>query len=159
MIHIELRSDVPIYEQIVRQVQSQVVRGVLRPGDQMPSIRKLAESIRTNPNTVARAYQELERLGLIENWVGKGAFRRALSGLDCGKRTVATLSCPTARWYSRAGWTWKQRAVVWLQAVFDGDAPYGANIEARMPAQPLRTCTTWGSCLSSGSARCCSCWA
>lgn len=77
MIHIELRSDVPIYEQIVRQVKALIVQGALRPGDPLPSIRKLAESTRTNPNTVARAYQELERLGLLENLIGKGAFIRA----------------------------------------------------------------------------------
>lgn len=74
MIQIELRSSLPIYEQIVSQVKALVLRGALTPGDAMPSIRKLAEQTRTNPNTVARAYQELERTGLIENRIGKGAF-------------------------------------------------------------------------------------
>lgn len=77
MIQIDLRGNLPIYEQIVSQFKEQIVRGYLRPGDAIPSIRKLATATRTNPNTVARAYQELERMGLIENLIGKGAFIRA----------------------------------------------------------------------------------
>lgn len=77
MIQIDLRSHLPIYEQIVSQFKEQIVRGYLLPGDAIPSIRKLATATRTNPNTVARAYQELERMGLIENLIGKGAFIKA----------------------------------------------------------------------------------
>lgn len=77
MIQIDLRSNLAIYEQIVAQFKEQIVRGLLRPGDAIPSIRKLAMETRTNPNTVARAYQELERMGLIENLIGKGAFIKA----------------------------------------------------------------------------------
>lgn len=77
MIQIELRSNQPIYEQIVTQVKGLIVRGLLKEGDPMPSIRKLALETRTNPNTVARAYQELERLGLIETLIGRGAFIKA----------------------------------------------------------------------------------
>ena len=77
MIQIELRSNQPIYEQIVSQVKELIVKGLLKEGDAMPSIRKLATQTRTNPNTVARAYQELERLGLIETLIGRGAFVKA----------------------------------------------------------------------------------
>ena len=82
MIQIELRSNQPIYEQIISQVKAMIVRGLLKPGDAMPSIRKLAVETRTNPNTVARAYQELERLGLIETLIGRGAFIKASPGED-----------------------------------------------------------------------------
>ena len=82
MIQIELRSSQPIYEQIVSQFKALIVRGALNQGDPIPSIRKLALETRTNPNTVARAYQELERLGLIENLIGRGAFIKTDSTSD-----------------------------------------------------------------------------
>lgn len=74
MIHIELRSNQPIYEQIISQIKEQLVMGNLEPGDAMPSIRKLSVMTQTNPNTVARAYQELERMGIIETLIGRGTF-------------------------------------------------------------------------------------
>ena len=74
LINIELRSRQPIYEQIVSQIKEQVLTGVLRPGDSMPSIRKLSVMAQVNPNTVARAYQELERMGIIETLTGRGTF-------------------------------------------------------------------------------------
>lgn len=90
MIQIELRSSQPIYEQIVDQVKALVLRGALSSGDAMPSIRKLAEQTRTNPNTVARAYQELERTGLIENRIGKGAFVcERVEQIDSSRRRAA----------------------------------------------------------------------
>lgn len=67
-------SGVPIYLQIMEQVKHAVENGVLRPGDQLPGIRKLAETLVMNPNTVAKAYRELEHEGLIELRQGAGAF-------------------------------------------------------------------------------------
>ena len=64
----------PIYLQIMEQVKHAVENGVLRPGDQLPGIRKLAETVVMNPNTVAKAYRELEHEGLIELRQGAGAF-------------------------------------------------------------------------------------
>jgi GntR family transcriptional regulator len=74
LIDIELRGKRPIYEQIVAQVKEQVVKGLLRPGDPIPSIRKLSVMAQVNPNTVARAYQELERAGVIETIIGRGTI-------------------------------------------------------------------------------------
>ncbi|MBT9260101.1 MAG: GntR family transcriptional regulator [Clostridiales bacterium] len=65
---------VPIYEQVIRQVKRLIVRGLLKPGDRLPSVRELASQILANPNTVAKAYQELERQGVIVTAVGRGAF-------------------------------------------------------------------------------------
>src|SRR5882724_4392222 len=65
---------VPIYLQVMEQVKHAVETGALRPGDQLPTIRKLAEDLVMNPNTVARAYRELEHEGIIELRHGSGAF-------------------------------------------------------------------------------------
>ena len=78
LVDIELRSNQPIYEQIVAQVKEQVIRGLLRAGDPIPSIRKLSVMTQVNPNTVARAYQELERMEIIETVTGRGTFIRGL---------------------------------------------------------------------------------
>jgi GntR family transcriptional regulator len=67
-------SGVPIYLQIMEQVKHAIENGVLRPGDQLPGIRKLAETMVMNPNTVAKAYRELEHEGFVELRQGAGAF-------------------------------------------------------------------------------------
>ena len=74
MIDIELRGKQPIYKQIVAQIKGQVIKGLLKPGDPIPSIRKLSVMTQVNPNTVARAYQELERMGIIETVIGRGTI-------------------------------------------------------------------------------------
>jgi GntR family transcriptional regulator len=65
---------VPIYLQLMEQVKHAIETGALRPGDQLPAIRPLAEEIVINPNTVAKAYRELEQEGIIELRHGAGAF-------------------------------------------------------------------------------------
>lgn len=70
-------SGVPIYLQLVQQVMHAIETGALRPGEQLPAIRSLAEEVVTNPNTVAKAYRELEYKGVIELRQGLGAFVRA----------------------------------------------------------------------------------
>lgn len=67
-------SGVPIYLQLMDQVRHAVETGALRPGEQLPGIRPLAEELVINPNTVAKAYRELEHEGLIELRQGAGAF-------------------------------------------------------------------------------------
>jgi GntR family transcriptional regulator len=64
-IHISPNDGVPIYLQIVNQVKYQVASGRLAPGEEMPSIRELSEKLVVNPNTVARAYRELELMGVV----------------------------------------------------------------------------------------------
>ena len=65
-------STVPIYEQIIAQVVGVIASGGLKPGDMLPSVRELAGKLLVNPNTVARAYGELERAGLVEPRRGTG---------------------------------------------------------------------------------------
>jgi GntR family transcriptional regulator len=67
-------SGVPIYLQLMEQVKHSIETGALRPGDQLPGIRPLAEDLVINPNTVAKAYRELEHDGIIELRHGAGAF-------------------------------------------------------------------------------------
>ena len=72
--HIDPSSGTPIYRQVVQQVRQAVAGGTLRPGDRLPSVRELAIELALNPNTVAKAYQELERDGVIETPRGRGSF-------------------------------------------------------------------------------------
>lgn len=65
---------VPIYLQLMEQVKHAIETGALRPGDQLPGIRPLAEELVINPNTVAKAYRELEHEGVVELRQGAGAF-------------------------------------------------------------------------------------
>lgn len=71
---LDLRSGVPIYVQLVEQVQQLVVSGKLNPGDQLPTVRQLASELRVNFNTVARAYRMLDEAGLISTQQGRGTY-------------------------------------------------------------------------------------
>lgn len=74
MFIVDGRSTKPIYEQIVDQVKEQSLKGILKSGDQLPSVRQLAGMLTINPNTVSKAYQELERQKVIETIRGRGTF-------------------------------------------------------------------------------------
>ena len=74
MFPIDPRDTRPIYEQIIDNIKEQVIKGSLKPGDQLPSVRQLAAMLTVNANTVMKAYSELEREEVIETIRGKGAF-------------------------------------------------------------------------------------
>jgi GntR family transcriptional regulator len=73
-IQIDFRSGLPIYTQIVNQVQAQVASGTLKPNDQLPTVRALAEELRVNFNTVARAYRILDEARIISTQQGRGTY-------------------------------------------------------------------------------------
>ncbi len=73
-IQIDFRSDVPITNQIVEQVQGQINTGLLKPNDQLPTVRALALELRVNFNTVARAYRILDEAGIISTQQGRGTY-------------------------------------------------------------------------------------
>jgi GntR family transcriptional regulator len=73
-IRIDAKSGVPFYRQIIEQVKFGVARGDLNPGDQLPTVRKLAVDLSINPNTVIRAYRELEIEGVLDTHQGSGTF-------------------------------------------------------------------------------------
>ncbi len=74
MYNIDHRSRTPVYEQIIESVKESVIRGVLSEGERLPSVRELAKMMTLNPNTVQRAYRELEQQGVIIILQGRGAF-------------------------------------------------------------------------------------
>jgi GntR family transcriptional regulator len=76
MIHLrlELGSGVPVYVQLVRQVRQAVLRGVLRPGDRLPAAREVVAELAINPNTVLKAYTQLENEGVAHSRPGLGTF-------------------------------------------------------------------------------------
>lgn len=74
MIEIDVRSRVPIYEQIINSVKHLSLNGVLRADEKLPSVRELSQQMTINPNTVQKAYQELERQGIIYVKRGQGSF-------------------------------------------------------------------------------------
>jgi GntR family transcriptional regulator len=73
-LRIEPESKVPIYIQVEEQIRSLIAAGQLRPGDQLPTIRELAAELRVNYNTIARAYLDLDRDGVISTQRGRGTF-------------------------------------------------------------------------------------
>jgi GntR family transcriptional regulator len=73
-IKLDFRSDIPLYLQIVRQVENLVTIGNLKQGDQLPTVRELAVELRINFNTVARAYRVLDESGLISTQRGRGTY-------------------------------------------------------------------------------------
>ena len=80
-MQINFDESIPIYVQIMQGVMWDVAVGTLAPGDKLLSVRDLARDAKTNPNTVQRAYMELERIGIVETQRGQGTFIRATPGL------------------------------------------------------------------------------
>jgi GntR family transcriptional regulator len=74
LLQIDFKSGLPVYLQIVDQIRYAAASGAIRPGEPLPSIRPLAEQLRVNRNTIAKAYAELENQGVIETAPGKGCF-------------------------------------------------------------------------------------
>lgn len=101
MFRIDAGSDVPIYRQLVQQVRRDVMVGRLRPGDQLPSVKEVVDVLSINPNTVVKAFSELEHQGMIVRRQGVGTFVAAtppLTALAVAPRLLA----PLARWVERA---------------------------------------------------------
>ncbi len=73
-LQLDFHSGLPIYTQIANQIQSQLVNGILKPGDQLPTVRALAQELRINFNTVARAYRILDEARIISTQQGRGTY-------------------------------------------------------------------------------------
>lgn len=74
MFTIDVMSRVPVYEQLIKQVEDQVLKGIMKEGDKMPSVRSLSMELSTNPNTIQKAYMELDRRRILVSVPGKGSF-------------------------------------------------------------------------------------
>ena len=97
MIHfqIDLKSGVPFYRQVIDQVKGAIAAGLLEPGDRLPTVRQLAVDLSINPNTVSRAYTELELTGLVETQMGSGTFisQKTVSHDDVERRRMLDQLC------------------------------------------------------------------
>ena len=103
ILQIDFRSGLPIYSQIVNQVQAQVVSGILKPGDQLPTVRALAEELRVNFNTVARAYRILDEARLISTQQGRGTYITEIPPPNISEKLrKETLNALTQRYISEA---------------------------------------------------------
>ena len=90
MIQLKLRDTRPIYIQIIDGLKEQISTGILLPGEKLPSVRELAAQLTINPNTIQRAYRELETEGYIYTVSGKGSFAAEQSDVN-GRRNEALL--------------------------------------------------------------------
>lgn len=94
-IHLDLKSGVPFYRQIIDQVKSAIATGTVGAGDRLPTVRQLAVDLSVNPNTVSRAYTELELTGLVETHMGSGTFvgQRPVEQDDVERRRILDQIC------------------------------------------------------------------
>jgi GntR family transcriptional regulator len=100
-LRLDPKSGRPPYRQIADQVRQALVAGALRPGDQLPTVKAVVTHLAVNPNTVSRAYRELEHEGLVEGRPGAGTFvLRAPRGP--APRALADLERALGRWVARA---------------------------------------------------------
>jgi GntR family transcriptional regulator len=100
---LDLHSGVPVYRQIMDRVNEAVASGALRAGDQLPTVRQLAVDLSVNPNTVIRAYRELEMRGVTESQQGSGTFIRAPQPTEAGDERERRLRQFAADVAARAG--------------------------------------------------------
>jgi GntR family transcriptional regulator len=101
MFRVDAGSGVPIYRQLVQQVRRDVMLGRLQPGDQLPSVKEVVDSLSVNPNTVVKAFGELEHQGLVVRRQGVGTFVAAsppMASLPVSPKLLGSL----ARWVDRA---------------------------------------------------------
>lgn len=94
-IRIDMKSGVPVYRQIIDQVKSAIATGQLQQGDRLPTVRQLAVDLSVNPNTVSRAYRELELTGLVDTQMGSGTFvgERKVEPDDVERRRMLDQIC------------------------------------------------------------------
>ena len=86
MISLNYRDPRPIYEQLEEKLRRLILSGAIAEGQRLPSVRELASQLAINPNTIQRAYRELEQAGFIYSVPGKGSFAGKLSGVDESRR-------------------------------------------------------------------------
>ena len=86
MLSLNYRDPRPIYEQLEEKLRRMILSGAIGPGEKLPSVRELAGQLAINPNTIQRAYRELEAAGFIYSVPGKGSFAGSLDQVDDGRR-------------------------------------------------------------------------
>lgn len=116
MFSLDYRDSRPIYQQIVDGLRKLIVSGAFQPGDALPSVRNLAKDLAINPNTIARAYRELEAEGCINTVPGKGAFcaQRENAAAARKKDLLAQLD-PLRRELQALGMSGEEWSMLWKE--------------------------------------------
>ena len=120
MFVVDVMSRVPVYEQIIKQVEEQVLTGILKEGDKLPSVRSLSVKLSINPNTIQTAYTELDRRQLIITVPGKGSFisEKAIEVVGANSREKMTELNKIIRELALAGVT-KEEIINNIEEVFN----------------------------------------
>lgn len=120
MFVVDVMSRVPVYEQIIKQVEEQVLTGILKEGDKLPSVRSLSVKLSINPNTIQKAYTELDRRQLIITVPGKGSFisEKAIEVVGANSREMMTELNKILRELALAGVT-KEEIINNIEEVFN----------------------------------------
>lgn len=120
MFVVDVMSRVPVYEQIIKQVEEQVLTGILKEGDKLPSVRSLSVKLSINPNTIQKAYTELDRRQLIITVPGKGSFisEKAIEVVGANSREKMTELNKIIRELALAGDT-KEEIINNIEEVFN----------------------------------------
>lgn len=120
MFVVDVMSRVPVYEQIIKQVDEQVLTGILKEGDKLPSVRSLSVKLSINPNTIQKAYTELDRRQLIITVPGKGSFisEKAIEVVGANSREKMTELNKIIRELALAGVT-KEEIINNIEEVFN----------------------------------------
>ena len=120
MFVVDVMSRVPVYEQIIKQVEEQVLTGILKEGDKLPSVRSLSVKLSINPNTIQKAYTELGRRQLIITVSGKGSFisEKAIEVVGANSREKMTELNKIIRELALAGVT-KEEIINNIEEVFN----------------------------------------
>ena len=120
MFVVDVMSRVPVYEQIIKQVEEQVLTGILKEGDKLPSVRPLSVKLSINPNTIQKAYTELDRRQLIITVPGKGSFisEKAIEVVGANSREKMTELNKIIRELALAGVT-KEEIINNIEEVFN----------------------------------------
>ena len=120
MFVVDVMSRVPVYEQIIKQVEEQVLTAILKEGDKLPSVRSLSVKLSINPNTIQKAYTELDRRQLIITVPGKGSFisEKAIEVVGANSREKMTELNKIIRELALAGVT-KEEIINNIEEVFN----------------------------------------
>lgn len=120
MFVVDVMSRVSVYEQIIKQVEEQVLTGILKEGDKLPSVRSLSVKLSINPNTIQKAYTELDRRQLIITVPGKGSFisEKAIEVVGANSREKMTELNKIIRELALAGVT-KEEIINNIEEVFN----------------------------------------
>ena len=120
MFVVDVMSRVPVYEQIIKQVEEQVLTGILKEGDKLLSVRSLSVKLSINPNTIQKAYTELDRRQLIITVPGKGSFisEKAIEVVGANSREKMTELNKIIRELALAGGT-KEEIINNIEEVFN----------------------------------------